>query len=149
MEALSWEFVKLKFPAKPVLEGLCKADWDDHVEFILGEDVYEHAVKNEFDQVVYRPSWALTLNLELHIRKRACYLANHDKVRTLKEGLKEARAEEKAIVQHFATPIGHPGRRRSSCRSSPGRLLQLAGASCRQVALPRARARRSPPPDHP
>ena len=43
---VAWEFVRLKFPARPYLKGLLAQDWVDHVDWLLGEDIYSNVAKD-------------------------------------------------------------------------------------------------------
>ena len=94
---VAWEYVRLRFPGKPYLQGLVAQDWTDHVKWLLSEDVYAYTVKDSTGTLSYRPSWATVLELDYRVRRRAYGLVNDDGA-TLAAALKRAR-EDTALFQ--------------------------------------------------
>ena len=69
--ALHWETVRLKYPTKPALTGYVTEHWAQHVEWLLGEEVYEQTVKEPAHGVTYRPSWEILLEYEYELCRKA------------------------------------------------------------------------------
>lgn len=67
----AWEFMRLRFPDKPLFQGLSFAVWDRYIEFLLGEEVYEACVRDAAGGTVFRPSWA-QLTSATRRRPRPC-----------------------------------------------------------------------------
>ena len=100
----AWEFVRLKFPARPYLRGLASDVWTDHVEWLLGEEVYGNVVKDASGSMTYRPSWATLLELDFRVRKQAYHLVNTSGS-TLEQALRAAREDTSLIQKYFLTPV--------------------------------------------
>ena len=101
---VAWEFVRLKFPARPYLKGLSSETWGDHVEWLLGEDVYGNTVKDSSGSISYRPSWATILELDFRVRKKAYHSVNTSGA-TLAAALEAARNDTALLQKYFITPI--------------------------------------------
>ena len=65
----AWEFARLQQPEEPVLRKLGKEDWDDHLDFILGEDIAQQKVDAADGSMVYKTPWLSILEIEYQIRK--------------------------------------------------------------------------------
>ena len=101
---VAWEYVRLRFPTKPYLVGLVPQDWTDHVEWLLGEDIYQNTVKDAAGTMNYRPSWATVLELDYRVRKRAYGFVNDASI-TLGEALARARPDTALLQKFFYTPV--------------------------------------------
>ena len=100
---IAWEFIRLRFPTKPFLNGLDAYTWSDHVEWLLGDEVYNMTVKDHLGEIVFRPAWHTLLTFELESRKAAFKLVNL-KGSTLKKALEDTRKDPGLLQRHFITP---------------------------------------------
>ena len=119
---VAWEYVRLRFPSKPYLAELVAQDWTDHVEWLLGEDVYGYVVKDSAQTISYRPSWATLVELDYRVRRKAYSLVN-DAGSTLKKALVTARSDTALFQRYFLTPVslaaGAEAARASQKRAAP------------------------------
>ena len=123
MMGVAWEFMRLKFPGRPYLKDLTAETWSDHVEWLLGEDVYGNIVKDSSGAIAYRPSWATVLELDFRVRKQAYQLVNENGS-TLKEAMVAAREDTALFQKYFITPVSlaagaEAARSTSSKRQAP------------------------------
>ena len=134
-------------PARDVIANLGRDDWNDHLEFILGDKVLGRQSRAADGSHVYRAPWSLVLELEYQIRKQACYLLNTtDPQLTMGAALKNARGDRDIIEEHFLTPMSlAAGTEAALAASSGSRQRPGAGRSPqRQRSPPRARSRTPP-----
>ena len=85
--------------------GLCAEDWNDHLEWLLGPDVFKLIIKTADHKQEYRASWLTVLELELHVRKHAMWLVTKKRY-SLKQALVAAREDEKLVNRHFQILYG-------------------------------------------
>ena len=100
----TWEILRLQLPMNPAIPSLAPEDWQDHMEFVLGEDVIGAEAKSECGTKVYRPSWINVLELEFEFRKHACHVVN--KGLGVTPALQQARKDRK-VLQHKTHIISH------------------------------------------
>ena len=102
--AICWHYVAMKHGGQPWLQGVTMQVFTDHADYVLGKKVAGLSAKDAEDNVISRPSWALVLQYELQIRKKAAYLINTEGV-SLVEALKSARENSVVKERHFTTPM--------------------------------------------
>ena len=101
---VAWEYVRLRYPARPYLANLGPQDWSDHLEWLLGEDVYQYVVRDASNTISYRPSWATIIELDYRVRKLAYKLVNEGSA-TLKTALVTARSDTALFQRYFLSPV--------------------------------------------
>ena len=99
-----WEFIRLRVPSKPYLKDYDIAIWDAHVEWLLGEEVFDFQVKDDKQVTIYKPGWQQVLILDYNVRKLAYKMVIRDGY-TIKEAMARAREDEKVFRKHFTLPI--------------------------------------------
>ena len=97
-----WAMVKLHLPAQAQLEGSEEQDWADHLDFVLGEDVYNAEITTA-DGMKDRTTWLQVLTVKYQLRKHAFHLV-HTKAMTIAEALKKARGDAELFRKYFSTP---------------------------------------------
>ena len=139
---IAWEFIRLRFPTKPFLVGLDAYTWTDHVEWLLGDEVYGMSVKDHLGEVIFRPAWHTLLTFELESRKAAYKLVNI-KGSTLVQALVDTRKDTGLLQRHFITPtamaVGADAARAASgsaASSSRPAALSNAPASQQHAIMP-------------
>ena len=103
--AAAWEYVRLKHSSKAYLEGLGPEIWQEYVEWLLGEEVYQNGARNEKDEVIYRPSWATLLTYDFQVRRKALRDVNAGRIASIAEALRKARGDEVTRSKYFLTPV--------------------------------------------
>ena len=98
-----WELAKLELPTNKELEDLTPQCWQDHVDWILRDQVARAKVKAADGKVVFTPMWLTVLEYELEVRRKAVELVN-TKGKTLAAALVLARDDEKVHRQFFVMP---------------------------------------------
>ncbi len=100
-----WGVVRLRHGSRPFLAGLTGDFWAEHVEFLLGAEVYGYCVRDSNDNILVSLSWSDFLNFEMEVRKRAIRRVNEDGAE-FAEALREARTNgelrTKFLVQRLA-----------------------------------------------
>ena len=71
MEGIAWEFMRMRHPNTGALKDLSEQDWREHVEYVLGDQVYSRRVAITAAGSVYTPSWNVVMELDYQIRKLA------------------------------------------------------------------------------
>jgi hypothetical protein len=99
-----WEFTRLTFPAKSYLVDYTHNIWDDHVEWLLGDEIYENTILGASGEEIYRPSWQILLEYDYQVRQRACHEVNMNNM-TLARALKSARAHGPTERKYFTLPV--------------------------------------------
>ena len=102
--AYCWEFARLRLPGKAFFQDYHMRMWDNYVEWLLGEDVYENFVHDDSGQVSYRPSWKIFTDFEYQVRKRMCYEVNNNGL-SLKAGLDTAMAHMPTMTKYWTLPV--------------------------------------------
>ena len=95
-----WELAKLELPTHKELDDLTSQCWQDHVDWILSDQVARAKAKAADGKVVFTPTWLTVLEYELEVRRKAVELAN-TKGKTLADALALARDDEKVHRQFF------------------------------------------------
>ena len=88
--ARAWELARIKVPTKPAIQDLAMTDWDDRVEWILGDEVYGVEVVTADRKTSFSATWIQVLEYEYQLRKKAADLVNVGKL-SIKEALEAAR----------------------------------------------------------
>ena len=96
--------VKLKMSNHMWLRTCTPAVFTNHLNFILGEDVYGLQAKDADGKVVGTPSWNLVLSYEFRIREDACKRMNQDRV-DCEKAFTEARKDTELKTKFFTTPM--------------------------------------------
>jgi uncharacterized membrane protein YgcG len=99
-----WEFTRLTFPAKDYLVDYAPSIWDEHIEWLLGDDVYENTIKGPTGEEIYRPSWQILLEYDYQVRQRACHEVNISGM-TLAKALKDARQHAPTERKYLSLPV--------------------------------------------
>ena len=101
--ARCWMYIKLRHPGKAYLKDHGLDCWQQHVDWLLGEDVYENSAKDDKGDVVMKTTWSTLLSYEYQVRRKAYALANNQG-QTVKEALIAAREDEKTRTKYFTLP---------------------------------------------
>ncbi len=100
-----WALVRLRQGDRPFLRGLDSTFWTTHVEQMLGKDIHGYSVRDEYDRVIVKLSWADFLNFDQEVRKRAVRQVNETQA-TLADAINESRKDNelrtKFLVQRLA-----------------------------------------------
>ena len=99
-----WEFIRLRTPTKPYFKDYDSAIWDTHVEWLLGEEVFDFQIKDDKQVTIYKPHWQQVLVLDYNVRKLAYKYVTRDGY-TIKTAMERARMDEKVFRTHFTLPI--------------------------------------------
>ena len=99
-----WEMVRLKFPHLAALRNYKPYAFEEFLEWLLGEQVFERVIKDPISGTELRCSWDVLLTYEFQIRKRMCKRMN-DTNDSLVEALKHARKDSELRDQHFIVPF--------------------------------------------
>ena len=160
LESTSWELARLEQPHNNVIAHLSRDDWQDHLDFVLGDKVLGKAAKTADGSFTFKAPWELVLEYEYQLRKNACYLVNtSDPQLSMAAALQKARADQELKEEHFLTPLGLSAGAEaafaasSSSRGRPGRsparrskTPPLSRAAKRQLRAAAKKAARSDPP---
>ena len=107
--ARTWEFIRLKLPGKPYLQGYEMSLWDNYADFILGEKVAKLELKSGCGGMICRPSWSLVLEFDFEFRDRVSYAFNN-KQGTLEEFFNFAYEDSVCYNTKLLTPLAmHAG----------------------------------------
>ena len=71
-----WELAKLELPTHKELDDLTPQCWQDHVDWILSDQVARAKAKAADGKVVFTPMWLTVLEYELEVRRKAVELVN-------------------------------------------------------------------------
>ena len=140
---VAWEFVKLRFPARAAFQDLSPADWSDHVDWLLGEEIYQNVVKDSSNTVQYRPSWATILDLDYRVRKEAYRLVNKGEA-TLAKALARARKDTALLQRYFITPVALAAGAEAAYAASSGKGSRRVDADRQPPSRP-AEGSQAPP----
>ena len=98
-----WQMVKIKLSGKPFLAGHTHADWEQHISYLLGEEVWELDAMAAGGQIVARPTWLQVLEYEYRTRKETFKLVNEGA--TLTAALAASRKNESLRSRYLVTPM--------------------------------------------
>ena len=160
LEASTWELARLEQSNNEVIADLKRDDWQDHLDFILGDKIYGRRASAGSGSFIYKPPWDMVLEIEYQIRKRACYLVNTtDPQMTMAAALRAARVDRELLQDHFLTPISLAAGAEAALSAGPGpkappvrnrspasRTPSLTRAQRRRQRLQRQKKTGSPPP---
>ena len=112
-------------------------DWDDHVEWILGDEVCGVEATTADRKTSFSAKWIQVLEYEYQLRKHAAYLVNTAGV-SLAGALIKARNSETIHRKHLATPLSLTGPAEVVSQTVVRQPLQVRAAGPRS---PRMRSR--------
>ncbi len=112
--AIHWDVAVAQFSDKRAFAGYDRAVWSDHVEFLLGEQIYQYRAGP------LRIDWGAFLNYEYEIRKKAIKRVNKGEA-TLHNALVEARVDYDLKQLHFTLPLSTMNRRDAAPRAETGK----------------------------
>ena len=121
-----WDFVRLKVPGKAYLKDHSAAMWDEHVDWLLGEEIYDFEVKDANKMTIFKPPWHQVLEIDYHVRRLAFKWVNRDGM-SIKAALKAARHDEKTLRNHFTLPISVAAAAAANRQEEGGRSSNVRG----------------------
>ena len=101
--ATLWEYVRLKFPKKPMVKSYELSLWSDYADWLLGDEVYDSVINANGGDLKYRPAWTTVLELDFQVRKRAYKMINEEGI-SLRLALTGAMQHEPTIRKYFMVP---------------------------------------------
>jgi hypothetical protein len=120
-------FAQGRFPHTYYLKEIGPKDWEQHISYVLGDQVAGLRAKGPDGEDFGAPSWELVVSYEFQLRRKAYDMIAMAEVTTLKEGLRLARKDQELRQKHFLTSwttslkikggSGGGGNRRSRSRS--------------------------------
>jgi hypothetical protein len=118
---LHWQMVQLKGAARAVLADFTTTVFEDHVDYILGDECYLIAEANS--SMPYGPSWELLMKYEHEIRKLAIRKVNEEGA-TLSVAMALARVSVEHRTKFFIAPLAMPQSRARSTSDPPPRATR-------------------------
>ena len=122
---IAWEFVRLKYTARPVFSDLDDHVWSRYLDWLLGEDVNGLVVSSVSAGVEIRPDWQTLLSFELEVRRKAFHDINlHGG--SIRLRLQEAMKDSGLLTRYLITPTSMAAGARAAVqaqgwkRPSPG-----------------------------
>ena len=103
VQAVLWEYLRLKFPGKVWLHDTSFALWERYTSWLLGDDVYENVVKDSHGAVQHRPTWHTLLEYEFQVRRRMCHSINTGGL-SIATALTDAMAHRPTFQKYFLSP---------------------------------------------
>ncbi len=73
-----WGIIRLRHGSRPFLLGLDFDFWANHVEHMLGREVYGYVIKDAQENILARLSWHDFLTFDQEVRKKAIQMVNED-----------------------------------------------------------------------
>ena len=101
--AVTFVLAAYKHPNRAWLKTAKPSAIQDHVDFILGEDISGFTYESEGGRSVPVP-WTLVLSYDFQVRKLACRYINHDD-EDFEASLRKARENGACKEKHFSTPL--------------------------------------------
>ena len=129
---IAWEFLRIRYPMRPVLTGLGNQVWQDYVDWLLSEDVFGLEVALDSEGIRFKPTWNTLLAFELEVRRRAFHLAN-TQGSTMRDAIVAAMKDQGIMNRYFITPTS----------------LQAGAAAARQTAASSGGSKRPAPGSDP
>ena len=101
----SYVLARLKHGTRLWLEDISPADWAEHTEFLLGEDVHQMPLPESVcGRLGPDKLWGLVLSYEFQIRKEAIRLVLMER-RKLTDALKEVRRCSETRSKYWVAPL--------------------------------------------
>ena len=97
----SYLVASLQHPAKEYLKGMGPDVWADHLDYVLGKDVYGFRITATGTE--RGPEWCSVLSYEHSLRKAAVHAVLYGD-KTFAAALKEARSDQELRSKSFTTP---------------------------------------------
>jgi hypothetical protein len=100
---ITWTLAKLSHPARGWLQTASPDVWREHLDHVLGEEVYGFKITSSAGDRSSRSSWKTLLSYEFQLRKEAIRLVNFEGV-DFKAAMVRARGSTELREKHFVTP---------------------------------------------
>jgi hypothetical protein len=114
-------YAKARFPNRRWLRTVTPSVFEQHVTFVLSEQVMGLDSKNERGEVISSPPWALVISFEFQLRKRALEMISMEKEEDFASAMQAAREDSVLFQRFFTTPLQLRPSTRSAPRSSSNR----------------------------
>ena len=101
------EFIKIRHPHSKIWKTAEAEMWEDHIEYVLGPEIYGHKIKNEKDVVVKTPSLELVMHFEKALRVKATTFMNEGSAHNggvpqdIKGAMEAARKDNNLLDEEF------------------------------------------------
>lgn len=100
--AKTYLMAQIKYPQKALLKGLRHCDFQEYVNYLMGDSVLGLQARDQHGQVVSAPSFELALSYDFQLRRLAVRLANEGA--TFAQALRQARDDLPTKERYFLTP---------------------------------------------
>ena len=100
--ANTYLMAQIKYPQKALLKGLRRRDFQEYVNYLMGDSVLGLQARDQHGQVVSAPSFELALSYDFQLRRLAVRLANEGA--TFAQALRQARDDLPTKERYFLTP---------------------------------------------
>ena len=108
-----------------------KQDWDTHLEWLLGRDVYGLKAADGVGNFTFAVPWLILLKFEQALREKAMEYLNSHMESPLREALEYARNHERTKLKYFERPLaisaGIAAAQSESKRHKPNPVFQRKG----------------------
>ena len=98
-------YAKARFPNRRWLRTVTPSIFEQHVTFVLSDQVMGLDSKNERGEVIASPPWALVIAFEFQLRKRALELISMEKEEDFASAMQAARDDPVLFQRFFTTPL--------------------------------------------
>ena len=143
---LSWRITAAKSSGHALFKDLTAQTFSDHVEYLLGEDVFRLEATGPTGKVLSKPSIELVVAYDFAIRKETAQLMNGGA--SLHDALTQARKDTAVRERKFLTPLMLGNAVRGPRSPSRNRNLRAnRGNKQRQQRVDRSRTPRRAPPE--
>jgi len=104
MIGISYGFGRIRCPNVGWLATQTPSIWEDHLTYVLGEDVLGFEIKNSYDEVVGRGTLSQTIVYEYNLRKKMNRLMEDEGI-DIHKALVRARHDSELRAKYFTTPL--------------------------------------------
>ena len=100
---ITWTVAKLSHPARGWLQSATPDVWREHLDHVLGDEVYGFKITSSSGDRSSRSSWKTLLAYEFQLRKEAIRMVNFESS-DFKTAMVRARSSTELREKHFVTP---------------------------------------------